>query len=492
MTIEAWYSPKSGLWTPDTRRWVVSKNTHEGTDGHYGLVVNKHGVGAYLNIGGTKTDKFEAWSEPNVLPWGKWSHIALTYDGKDLKVYVNGKCVATTAVNRKRTAGTTSLNICRRQDGYTYLAAGVDEVRLYKRALTEDEIAERCRTEGAAPAGAPAAALVAHWGFDQDAVPTDPAGAWQWVESPGRGGKPSHTQTPPAGYGGHVCFLKEPVLGHLPYDKDRALAVLARELPAIGPSEEAWTLFTRMLRMKPTDEGHAELYRWFVIANPRHPKALEALRLLSETYRDLGCANPADDVEAVIRESKLPVETVFSYHRTYANTPRGHVPDWQMIGPFPNPGGRGHSMAYPPETEGVRLDASYDGAKGEVRWKQVPVGNDHVDLKKVFEPAPYMLAYASCWVHCDRPRPVVMEMLQSDRSKVWLNRQLVYDSAPKGRPAQWAATVTIQLPAGWSELLTKIGCHEGNWGFGLELLEPDGSGPAKGVETSPTPPPKEK
>ena len=492
LTIEAWFYLKAGPWHPDSRRWVVSKNGNEETDGHYGLVFNKEGVGAYLNIGGTKANLFEAWSEPNVLPWGKWSHIAMTYDSKDLKVYANGKCLATKAVNRKRTAGTTPLNICRRQDGYTYLAAGVDEVRLYKRALSEEEIAERYRTEGAAPTGAPAAALVAHWGFDQDAVPADPAVAWQWAESPGRDGKPSHMQAPPAGYGGHVCFLKAPVLGHLPYDKDHALAVLARETPALGPSEEAWDLFTRMLRMKPTDEGHAELYRWFVLANPEHPKALEALRLLGETYHDLGRANPAADVEAVIAEAKLPVETVFSYHRRYATFTRGYVTAWQMIGPFPSPAGHGQDTPYPPETEGVRLDASYDGAGGRVQWKLVQSEESHTDLTKVFDPSEFVVAYAACWVHTDRPRAVVLEMAADDQSKMWLNRQQVFDSTAKGHAGQWLHAITVQLPAGWSELLVKIGNYEKNWGFHLEILDPTGTGPPKGVETSATPPPKEK
>jgi hypothetical protein len=333
---------------------------------------------------------------------------------------------------------------------------------------------------------------VAHWGFDQDAVPTDPAGAWQWVESPGRGGKPSHTQTPPAGYGSHVCFLKEPVLGHLPYDKDRALAVLAREMPALGPSEEAWGLFTRMLRMRPTDEGHAELYRWFVLADPEHPKALEALRLLGETYHDLGRANPAADVEAVIRESKLPVTTVFSYHRKYASVTRGNVTAWQMVGPFPNPAGHGHNTPYPPETEGVRLDASYDGVSGKIQWKPVRSDESHLDLTKIFDPYELVIAYAACWVHSDRARAVILEIAQDDRAKVWLNGQQVVDSAAKGRPSQYSTTITIQLPAGWSELLVKVDNIERNWGFHVEILDPTGTGPPKGVETSATPPPKEK
>ena len=488
LTIEAWFLPQRAPWTPDSRRWVVSKNGNEEADGHYALVVNKNGVGAYLNIGGTKANLFEAWSEPEVLPWGKWSHIAMTYDGKDLKVYADGKCLATKAVNRKRTTGTTPLNICCRPDGYCHLAASVDEACLYKRALTEEEVLARSHAGGQPPAGALAEALVGRWGFDPDAVPADPATAWQWADNPARGGKRSHTQAPPTGYGGHVCFLKEPVVGHLPYDRDRALAVLSREAPALGPTEEAWSLLGRMLLIRPTDEGHAELYRWFVLANPDHPKALEALRLLGETYRDLGRTDARAAVEAVIRESKLPAETVFAYHRKYTNAPRAHVTAWQVLGPFSSPAGQGHNAACPPESEGVRLDASYDGLAGKVQWKPAQADFTHVDFRKVFEPIDFAIAYAACWVHSDRLRAVVMEIAQDDRSKVWLNRQIVFDSAPKGRSLPYLNAVTLQLPAGWSELLVKVSNDQQNWGFNLEILDPAGTGPPQGVEVSATPP----
>ena len=94
-------------------------------------------------------------------------------------------------------------------------------------------------------------------------------------------------------------------------------------------------------------------------------------------------------------------------------------------------------------------------------------------------------------MHSDRARAVVLEIAQDDRSKVWLNRQQVLDSASKSRPSPYVNTITLQLPAGWSELLVRVGNNEKKWGFDLEILDPAGTGPPKGVETSATPP-KEK
>ncbi|GAA4352150.1 hypothetical protein GCM10023185_11540 [Hymenobacter saemangeumensis] len=81
----------------------------------------------------------------SVLPVGTWSHVAATYDGTTLRLYVNGVLEATKsqAGNPFNTTGTT-LRIGRRslpQDG-EYLNGRVDEVRVWNRQLTAAEITQ--------------------------------------------------------------------------------------------------------------------------------------------------------------------------------------------------------------------------------------------------------------------------------------------------------------------------------------------------------------
>jgi hypothetical protein len=89
-------------------------------------------------------------------------------------VYLDGRQVASKAVNKKRKAGTTPLRIGARQDGFRYgfFAGLIDEVRLYNRALSPDDVKRSC---DALASGRPAASemkvrekgLVARWSFDE-------------------------------------------------------------------------------------------------------------------------------------------------------------------------------------------------------------------------------------------------------------------------------------------------------------------------------------
>ncbi|MGD0093725.1 MAG: LamG-like jellyroll fold domain-containing protein [Planctomycetota bacterium] len=167
LTIEAWVNLPEFPAGKDARRWIVNKNSNEFAEGHYALVIDGDKVGAYLNIGGGEKNCIAAWCPKPLLKLNQWHHLALTYDGADLKVYCDGAAVATTAVNKPRVPGKAPLAIGRRQDGFVCFKGTIDEVRLYSRALPEAEIAAHC----AAPeetAKKKDDGLVSHWGFDED------------------------------------------------------------------------------------------------------------------------------------------------------------------------------------------------------------------------------------------------------------------------------------------------------------------------------------
>ena len=81
------------------------------------------------------------------VPLGQWVHLAGTYDGNRVILYVNG-------VERARVAKTGALVASSRPvllganangtdplAGSEFLAGGLDEVRLFSRALTANEVA---------------------------------------------------------------------------------------------------------------------------------------------------------------------------------------------------------------------------------------------------------------------------------------------------------------------------------------------------------------
>lgn len=164
LTVETWFNLPALPTGADNRRWLVNKNTHEWTQGHYALIITGNQVGAYLNIGGTKNDVKSATSSINGgISINKWYHLAMTYDSVTLKVYLDGALVASSAVNKTRVAGTGAVFIGARQDLYNYTNAVIDEVRIWNVARTAAQIKATMNTSVAANA----AGLVGYWKMDE-------------------------------------------------------------------------------------------------------------------------------------------------------------------------------------------------------------------------------------------------------------------------------------------------------------------------------------
>ncbi|MCY3017495.1 MAG: right-handed parallel beta-helix repeat-containing protein [Planctomycetota bacterium] len=172
LTVEAWINMPEFPGGGDARRWIVNKNKNEWEPGHYALMIDGDKAGAFANIGGGEKNSFAAWSEKGLLKLNQWQHLAMTYDGVTLKVYLDGKPVAATAVNKPRVPGHLPLAIARRQDGFVTFKGIIDEVGLYSRALPEAEIAEHV-AKPAEVASAKGGGIVRRWSFDEEVKNND-------------------------------------------------------------------------------------------------------------------------------------------------------------------------------------------------------------------------------------------------------------------------------------------------------------------------------
>jgi glucose/arabinose dehydrogenase len=99
----------------------------------------------------------------SAIPLNAWTHLASTYDGANLRVYVNGALAGTTAVTGAVGATTSPLRIGGNAVWGEYFNGLIDEVRVYNRALSAAEVQSDMNTAvapGFAAAAAPLSAAV--------------------------------------------------------------------------------------------------------------------------------------------------------------------------------------------------------------------------------------------------------------------------------------------------------------------------------------------
>lgn len=157
-TIECWFNyENSANW-----RWMFGG----GPEWNYGLgccIYSGSNIVRYH----LKTDKgsFYTGNGTTKLNTGEWYHIAYTYDGKAAKSYVNGKLDFEQAITGVVVIDPTTLAI---GAGYwnnnEYFAGMIDEVRVYKRALSEEEANKNYNAKSNSLAVKPEGKLALTWG----------------------------------------------------------------------------------------------------------------------------------------------------------------------------------------------------------------------------------------------------------------------------------------------------------------------------------------
>jgi glucose/arabinose dehydrogenase len=132
MTLEAWVKPTtSRLHAP-----VIAKETSSFYT--YKLEAGGEVKGVPEGFISDAPWSWEDAEDTKVLPNGAWSHIALTYDGTNMRFYVNGVLVST-RIAAKPTVDGLKLLIGAYKTTNFYEGL-IDEVRIYNRALSAAEI----------------------------------------------------------------------------------------------------------------------------------------------------------------------------------------------------------------------------------------------------------------------------------------------------------------------------------------------------------------
>jgi hypothetical protein len=132
MTLEAWVYPTSlGSW-----RTVILKETSNGLA--FGLYASNDSSrpAAYINVGGVDRSATGA----NSLPPNAWSHLAATYNGTTLLLYVNGTQVASASISGSIPVSSNPMRVGGNAVWGEYFSGRIDEVRVYNTSLTSAQI----------------------------------------------------------------------------------------------------------------------------------------------------------------------------------------------------------------------------------------------------------------------------------------------------------------------------------------------------------------
>jgi hypothetical protein len=137
MTLEAWVRP-TALGTP--WRTVIFKETAGGIV--YSLYAHQGTAPiGQVFVGGEQNALGSA-----ALPLNAWTHLAVTFDGTTLRLYVNGALAGSKAVAGSMAASTGALRIGGNAVWPEFFAGLIDEVRVYNRALSATEIGSDMNT----------------------------------------------------------------------------------------------------------------------------------------------------------------------------------------------------------------------------------------------------------------------------------------------------------------------------------------------------------
>lgn len=160
MTLEAWVYPTS---TTDWRTVLVKEQA--GQPSVYGLFAS---TGPGLRPSGKvylATGSNERVYGTGALLANTWSHLAVTYDGATLRFCVNGVLVASRALSGLIATSSFPLRIGGNSVFGEFFKGRIDDIRIYNKALSPDEIAKDMNTPVALlamPAGP-----VAAYSFDE-------------------------------------------------------------------------------------------------------------------------------------------------------------------------------------------------------------------------------------------------------------------------------------------------------------------------------------
>lgn len=154
MTVSAWVKPQAN----NSFSRIVTRENHFIFGTNSGQFMFGMGTGSGWN-------SLASFGSDATLVDGAWQHVVAVYDGSSARGYVNGVDVGT--VSAAMVSNTNILAIgWDAQNGSQQFAGSIDEVRIYNRALSANEVASLYNASSAKVKAPNNLGLVGYWSFD--------------------------------------------------------------------------------------------------------------------------------------------------------------------------------------------------------------------------------------------------------------------------------------------------------------------------------------
>jgi hypothetical protein len=162
----------------------------------------------------------------------------------------------------------------------------------------------------------------------------------------------------------------------------------------------------------------------------------------------------------------------------FLNPKRSFIPDWYIIGPFPNPRKtesqrRGLDSIYKPEVM-IDTNASYIGVNGKpIHWQYVKTPeNGYISLKDKVNPSELVVTYALTYIFSEQDKKVLLVIGSDDGAKVFFNDKQVYRFLGVRIAEPDQVTIPVHVLKGWNKLLLKVENNLGGYAFYARLIDP--------------------
>ena len=151
----------------------------------------------------------------------------------------------------------------------------------------------------------------------------------------------------------------------------------------------------------------------------------------------------------------------------------GSPPAWWHLGPFniETHSAGGFVTKRAPE-DSMDVHGQCEG----MSWRRVPTGADGlVDLKAAVSNEDFQLAYSAAWAEVDEPTRVQFRVGNNDFMQIFVNGEEIFARLTPRSAVRDHDTFWVNLPAGRSTILVKVGNLRRAWSFYLRVTDESGN-----------------